>query len=67
MDPVFLVLFLILLTANCVLSWMRFVIERAAYRANFNQFAMNLDRFLDGDEKVRAKLLQTEAKLRSNI
>ena len=58
------ILVLILLAGNALLNWMRFVVAWHANKRDFNKFAMSIDRFMDGDEKVRAKLLKLESNLR---
>lgn len=63
MDSLQFTLIFLLLALNALLSWMRFAVDWHANKRNFNQFAMDLDRFMDGDEKVRAKLLKLEKNL----
>jgi hypothetical protein len=62
MSDVQFFLLLLLLAGNTLLQWMRFAVAWHANKRDFNKFAMDIDRFMDGDETVRAKLLNLEKK-----
>ncbi len=66
MDSLQFLILTVLLSGNTLLQWMRFVIEKARFKLLFNHYSMDLDRFMDGDEKVREKLAKFESKMNGN-
>lgn len=63
MDAVQFFLLFSLLALSTLFNWMQLVIAWHSNKRQFNKFAMDLDRLMDGDDAVRTKLLNLEKKM----